>query len=137
MPGARSPRHRARGVTPPASQAPHRGARVGRLAADLGAIRRSEEIIEMLASRRIPARTRTDPAVTLLSSLTSDVDGAARPAAWRAGPRHRAARARSHAAAAAAAAAAIATLTAVAAATLMVVGMFARLSTARARRPRY
>jgi hypothetical protein len=34
-------------------------------------------------------------------------------------------------------AAAIATLTAVAAAALMVVGMFARLSAARARRPRY
>lgn len=111
----------------------------------------------MLASRRIPARLRTDPAVALLSSLTSDIDGAVCPAAGRAGPRHaagrtrqhgarsrsarsRSARSRSawpHAAAAAAVAAAIATLTAVAAATLMVVGMFARLSAARARRPRY
>ncbi len=147
MPGARSPRHRARGVTPPAGQAPHRGARAGWPAADLGAVRRSEEIIEMLASRRIPARLRTDPAVALLSSLTSDIDGAACPAAGRAGPRHAAGRTRQHgarsrsawphAAAAAAVAAAIATLTAVAAATLMVVGMFARLSAARARRPRY
>jgi hypothetical protein len=34
-------------------------------------------------------------------------------------------------------AAAIATLTAVAAAALMIVGMFARLSAARGRRPRY
>ncbi len=107
----------------------------------------------MLASRRIPARLRTDPAVALLSSLNTDVDGAAcPPAGWPAGPRHRAGRARPHgagprgartrnawphAAAAAAVAAAIATLTAVAAATLMVVGMFARLSAARARRPRY
>jgi hypothetical protein len=145
-------------VTPPAGQAPRRGARSGWPAADLGAIRRSEEIIEMLAGRRIPARLRTDPAVALLSSLNSDVDGAACPPAdWRAGPRHRAGRARPrgsgprgarprsarprsawpHAAAAAAVAAAIATLTAVAAATLMVVGMFARLSAARARRPRY
>ncbi len=116
----------------------------------------------MLASRRIPARLRTDPAVALLSSLTSDIDGAVGPVAGRAGPRHaagrtrqhgarsRSARSRSarqhgarsrsawpHAAAAAAVAGAIATLTAVAAATLMVVGMFARLSAARARRPRY
>jgi hypothetical protein len=104
----------------------------------------------MLASRRIPARALRDPAVALLSSLTADIDDAA-PAACRAGPRHRAGRARParprparawpHAAAAAAVAAAIATLTAtltaVAAATLMLVGMFARLSAARARRPRY
>ena len=94
----------------------------------------------MLASRRIPPRALSDPAVALLRSLTADVDGA--PRALRAGPRHRARRARPagawpHAAAAAAAAAAIATLTAVAAATLMVVGMFARLSAARPRRPRY
>ena len=151
MPGARSPRHRARGVTPPARHTPHRGARAGRPATDFGAVRRSEEIIEMLASRRIPARLRTDPAVAVLSSLTSDIDGAV-CAPGRAGPRHAAGRTRQHgarsgsarprsawphAAAAAAVAAAIATLTAVAAATLMVVGMFARLSAARPRRPRY
>jgi hypothetical protein len=98
----------------------------------------------MLAGRRTPARALSDPAVALLSSLTADIDDAA-PAAWRAGPRHRAGYARPagawpHAAAAAAAAAvaaAIATLTAVAAAALMIVGMFARLSAARARRPPY
>jgi hypothetical protein len=92
----------------------------------------------MLASRRVPPRALSDPAVALLSSLTADVDNAA-PAAWRAGPRHRARQSGAwpHAAAAAAAAAAIATLTAVAAATLMIVGMFARLSAARAGRPRY
>ena len=92
----------------------------------------------MLAGRRTPARTLSDPAVALLSSLTADIDDAA-PAAFRAGPRHRAgyprpAGAWPHAAAAAAVAAAIATLTAVAAAALMIVGMFARLSAARARR---
>ncbi len=95
----------------------------------------------MLASRRIPARALGDPAVALLSSLTADIDAAV-PAFWRGRPRHRAghtspAGAWPHAAAAAAVAAAIATLTAVAAATLMIVGMFARLSTARPRRPRY
>jgi hypothetical protein len=131
-------------VTPPAGRARHRGARAGWPATDFGAVRRSEELIEMLAGRRIPARLRTDPAVALLSSLTSDIDGAVCPVA---GPRHRAGRTRQHgarsqsawphAAAAAAVAAAIATLTTVAAATLMIVGMFARLSAARARRPRY
>jgi len=100
----------------------------------------------MLASRRIPARLRADPAVAVLSSLTSDIDGAV-CAPGRAGPRHAAGRTRQHgarprsawphAAAAAAVAAAIATLTAVAAATLMVVGMCARVSAARPRRPRY
>ena len=91
----------------------------------------------MLASRRIPARALSDPAVALLSSLTADIDDVV-PAAWQGGPRHRAGHAQPsgawpHAAAAAAVAAAIATLTAVAAATLMVVGMFARLSAARSR----
>ena len=95
----------------------------------------------MLASRRIPARALGDPAVALLSSLAADIDNAA-PAARPAGPRHRAGRACPagawpHAAAAAAVAAAIATFTAVAAAALMIVGMFARLSAARTRRPRY
>jgi hypothetical protein len=116
-------------------------ARAGWPAADLGAIRRSEELIEMLASRRIPPRALSDPAVVVLSSLTADVDGAV-PPILRAGSRHRAGRGRPagawpHAAAAAAVAAAIATLTAVAAATLMILGMFARLSAARTRRPRY
>jgi len=127
---------------------------------DLGAIRRSGELIEMLASRSVPAGALADPAVAVLSRLTADVDAAAclaalgpgaagpaaaGPGAGRTGPRHRhrAGRARRgdawpHAAAAAAAAAAIATLTAVAAAALMLVGMFARLSAARTRRrPRY
>jgi hypothetical protein len=95
----------------------------------------------MLAGRRVPPRALSDPAVALLTSLTADVDAAA-PAALRAGPRHRTRRARQagawpHAAAAAAVAAAIATLTALAAATLMIVGVFARVSAARARRPRY
>jgi len=121
---------------------PHRGAgaRSGWPAADLGAIRRSEELIELLASRRVPARALSDPAVALLSRLTADIDAA--PAIWRAGPRHRARRARPagawpHAAAAAAVAAAVATLTAVAAAALVIVGMCARLSAARGRRRRY
>jgi hypothetical protein len=117
-----------------------RRGRAGWPVADLGAIRLSEEIIEMLASRRIPARALSDPAVALLSSLTADVDNAA-PAAWRAGPRHRAGHAQPagawpHVAAAAAVATAIAMLTAMAAAALMIVGMFARLSAARPRRPR-
>jgi hypothetical protein len=107
---------------------------------DLGAIRRSEEIIELLAGRRVPPPALGDPAVALLSSLTADVDGSATarnaaPAGWRPVP-HRAGLARPggawpHAAAAAAAAAAIATLTAVAAAALVLVGMFARLSACR------
>jgi len=123
---------------------PHRGAgaRSGRPAADLGAIRRSEELIELLASRRVPARALSDPAVALLSRLTADIDAARGPAVWRAGPRHRARRARPagawpHAAAAAAVAAAVATLTAVAAAALVIVGMCARLSAARGRHTRY
>jgi hypothetical protein len=120
--------------------------------ADLGAIRRSEELIDSLAARRVPAGALGDPAVSLLSSLTADVDAPARPAAgcpaaMRAGPRHRAGRpgrggatrAWPHVAAAAAMAAAIASLTAVAAAGLVIVGMFARLNAARGRgrHPRY
>lgn len=135
----RAPRHGGRGIPGP-GPVPRRGgrARAGRAAADLGAIQRSGELIELLASRRIPARALGDPALALLSSLTADVDDAA-PAAWRAGARHRAGRACPagawpHAAAAAALAAAIATVTAVAAAALVVVGMFARLRAAR--RPR-
>jgi len=121
---------------------------------DLSAIRRSEELIEMLASRSVPAGALTDPAAAVLTRLTADVDASAcppapcpaalgpaalgpavlGPGAGRAGTRHRhrAGRARHggawpHAAAAAAVAAAIATLTAVAAAALMLVGMCARL----------
>jgi hypothetical protein len=115
---------------------------------DLGAIRRSEELIEMLASRSVPAGALTDPALAVLSRLIADVDTAACPAApcpaapcpaalGPAGPaRHGGAW--PHAAAAAAVAAAIATLTAVAAAALLLVGMCARLSAAhgRTRRPR-
>ena len=107
---------------------PYRGAsgRPGWPAADLGAFRRSEELIEMLASRRVPARALGDPVVALLSRLTADIDDAPGPAARPAGPRHRARRARpagawQHAAAAAVAAA-IATLTAVLAAGLLILG---------------
>lgn len=141
-------------MTRPTGPAPRRGARgrAGWQAADLGAIRRSEELIDSLAARRLPAGALGDPAVSLLSRLTADVDAPACPAAGcpaggRAGPRHQAGRAGQggaagawpHAAAAAAMAAAIATLTAVAAAGLAIVGMFARLHAARgrARHPRY
>jgi hypothetical protein len=120
--------------------APRRGGRgrAGWQAADLGAIRRSGELIDSLAARAVPADALGDPAVSLLSSLTADVDAAACPAAGR---RHRAGRAGQagaagawpHAAAAAAVAAAIATLTAVAAAGLVIVGMFSRLNAARGR----
>ena len=97
----------------------------------------------MLAGRAVPAAVLSDPTIALLSSLTADIDGTAALAGWRPVPRHRAGRARPagtwpHAAAAAAVAAAIATLTAVAAATLMIVGMFARMGAVRghAHRPR-
>jgi hypothetical protein len=44
-------------------------------AVDLSEIRRSEEIIDVLAERvAIPARMLRDPAVTLLSALAADVD---------------------------------------------------------------
>jgi hypothetical protein len=44
-------------------------------AVDLSEIRRSEEIIDVLAERvAMPARMRRDPAVTLLSALAADVD---------------------------------------------------------------
>jgi hypothetical protein len=122
-------------VTREQGPAPCRGAsgRVGPAAADLGAIRRSEELIEMLASRRVPARALSDPVVALLSRLTADIDAAPGRAARRAGARHRGRRAAArhrarpagawpHAAAAAAVAAAIATLTAMAAAGLLIVG---------------
>jgi hypothetical protein len=123
-------------VTPQTGPVPRRGARgrAGWPSADLGAIRRSEELIEMLASRRVPPRALGDPAVAVLSRLTADIDAPPGHAAWPPGPRHRAGRARRawpHAAAAAAVAAAIATLTAMAAAGLMIVGMFARLRDTR------
>jgi len=127
-------------MTPQTGPAPRRGARgrTGWQAGDLGAVRRSGELIDSLAARAVPADALGDPAVSLLSSLTADVDAVACPAAGR---RHRAGRAGQagaagawpHAAAAAAVAAAIATLTAVAAAGLVIVGMFARLNAARGR----
>jgi hypothetical protein len=44
-------------------------------AVDLSEIRRSEEIIDVLAGRAaVPARMRRDPAVTLLSALAADID---------------------------------------------------------------
>ena len=44
-------------------------------AVDLSEIRRSEEIIDVLAERvAVPARMLRDPAVTLLSALAADVD---------------------------------------------------------------
>jgi hypothetical protein len=115
-------------VTREQGPVPYRGAsgRPGLPAADLGAIRRSEEIIEMLAGRRVPARALSDPVVALLSRLTADIDAAPGHAVRPGGSRHRARRACPAGAwphaAAAAVAAAIATLTAVAAAGLLIVG---------------
>jgi len=128
------PRHAAR-----AGQPPRHGARGGRPSGDLGAVRGSDALIELLAARRrLRARALRDPAVALLSSLTADVDAAPRRAApgsdrtrrdgaWRLDGA-RAGGAWPHAAAAAAVAAAIATVAAVAAAVLVAVGMLARLS---------
>jgi hypothetical protein len=49
-------------------------------AIDLGEIRWSEEIINMLAGRAAtPAAVRRDPAVALLSALTADIDAAGDP----------------------------------------------------------
>jgi hypothetical protein len=128
-------------VTPDRARAPGHDARsrAGRPAADLGAIRRSDAVIDLLAGRRrIGARALRDPAVALLRGLNADVDATAFPARLagrrRAG-RHHAPGSWPHAAAAAAVAAAIATLTAVAAAALVLVGVLARLSVARARPP--
>lgn len=92
-------------------------------AADLGAIRRSDAVIEMLAGRRrLRSRALRDPAVAVLSSLVHDIEAA----------RSRPARARSHGTAAAAAAAAVAVAAAVvAAAGLLVIAMLTRLSGAR------
>ena len=94
-------------------------------AADLSAIRRSDAIIEMLASRRrLRSRALRDPAVAVLSSLVHDIEAGARRAGERP-PRHTAA---------AAAAAAIAVAAAVvAAAGFVVVAMLTRLTGARGR----
>jgi hypothetical protein len=109
-------------------------------AADLGAIRRSDAIIDMLASRRrLRTRALRDPAVAVLSHLAADVDaapyqpcqGPARPAGVRPAGR-RPAGARPQASAMAAAAAAIATAAAVvAAAGLVVMAMLTWLTGVR------
>jgi hypothetical protein len=119
-------------------------------AADLDAIRRSDAVIDMLASRRrLRLRMLRDPAIALLASLNADVDAPPRlarllevrgqagsgrhaaPARW---PGHRvpgprSAPAGSRGSAAAAAAAAIATAAAlVAAASLVIAAMLTRLT---------
>lgn len=119
--------------------------------ADLSAIRRSDAIIDMVASRRrLRPRALRDPAVAVLSSLVADVNAAScrpRPAAGcpagararlvaarsrPAGAHSRPAAARPRGSAAAAAAAAIATAVAVvAAAGLVVVVMLTRMAGAR------
>jgi hypothetical protein len=74
-------------------------------AADLGAIRRSDEVIDLLASRRrLCPRVLRDPAVAVLASLIADIDAP--------GARSRPAGARYGTAAAAAAAVAAALLAA-------------------------
>jgi hypothetical protein len=90
-------------------------------AADLGAIRRSDAVIEMLAGgRRLRSRALRDPAVAVLSSLVNDVEAArSRPAGARS-------QGTTTAAAAVAAAAAV-----LAAAGLLVIAMLTRLSGAR------
>jgi hypothetical protein len=88
-------------------------------AADLGAIRRSDAVIEMLASRRrLGSRVLRDPAVAVLSSLVHDIEAGAQPVAAR--PRHTPA-------AAVAVAAAVATAV-VAAAGFVVVAMLTRMT---------
>jgi hypothetical protein len=115
---------------------PRHGARTGRQAADLGAIRRTDAVLDLLASRRrIPARVFRDPAIALLRSLAADVDAAPRPGRRgrpavpcraavprRRTGRHHAPGAWPHAAAAAAVATAIAMLAAMAAVGLVVAG---------------
>jgi hypothetical protein len=119
----------------------------GGQAADLGAIRRSDAIIDMLASRRrLRPRALRDPAVAVLSRLAADVDAAPYqprrgPAgAHLAGPRpagsrpagRRPGRARPQGSAVAAAAAAIATAAAVvAAAGLVIMAMLTWLTGVR------
>ena len=95
-PGARSPR---RGSGPEPGPPPRRGP-AGWPAADLGAIRRSEEVIDMLAGRAVPAAALSDPAVALLEQPQRRHrwhrrgGGWPAPAGWRPVPRHRAGRAR-------------------------------------------
>lgn len=117
-------------MTPGPVPVPRHGARAGRQAADLGAIRRSDAILDLLASRRrIRARVLRDPAIGLLRSLAADVDATPRPGrpGWPAVSRHRAGR--HHApspwphAAAAATAAVFAIVAALAAAALLVATM--------------
>lgn len=64
--------------------------------ADLSAIRRTDALIDLLASRRLlRPRALGDPVLELLSSLTADVDGSLDAAArWRKSPAGRAAAAR-------------------------------------------
>lgn len=48
-------------------------------AADLGAIRHSDEVIDLLASRRrLRPRVLRDPAIAVLASLIADIDAPAR-----------------------------------------------------------
>ncbi|MDR0343440.1 MAG: hypothetical protein LBI49_10005 [Nocardiopsaceae bacterium] len=63
----------------------HRAARVGAggPAADLGSIRHTDTLLDLLAARRLGwSSARRDPAVTVLRALTADVDA---PAAATAG----------------------------------------------------
>jgi hypothetical protein len=104
---------------------------------DMLAIRCSDAIIDMLASRRrVRARALSDPAVALLRSLAADVDAARVPTGRPAGARRPAgswcrprgpASAWPHAAAAAALSAVIGTVATVAAASVMLVAMLGRL----------
>jgi hypothetical protein len=136
-------------VTPDTGPVSRHGAHgpAGGQAADLGAIRRSDAIIDMLASRRrLRSRALRDPAVAVLSRLAADVDAApyqprqgpagARPVGpCPAGPRsagRRPAGARPQGSAVAAAAAAIATAAAVlAAAGLVIMAMLTWLTGVR------
>jgi hypothetical protein len=141
-------------VTPDTGPVSRHGAHgpAGGQAADLGAIRRSDAIIDMLASRRrLRPRALRDPAVAVLSHLAADVDAApyqprqapsgVRPAGVRlvgprpVGPRlpgRRPAGARPQGSAVAAAAAAIATAAAVlAAAGLVIMAMLTWLTGVR------
>jgi hypothetical protein len=57
---------------------------------DLGAIRRTDALVDLLATRRLRRpRALGDPVVTLLHSLTSDVDGRARHTGRRGGAHRR------------------------------------------------
>jgi hypothetical protein len=146
-------------VTPDTGPVSRHGAHgpAGGQAADLGAIRRSDAIIDVLASRRrLRSRALRDPAVAVLSHLAADVDaapyqpcqgpaGARSPGAHLVGPRpagprsagprpagRRPAGARPQGSAIAAAAAAIATAAAVlAAAGLVVIAMLTWLTGVR------